>query len=449
MRKIGKFEILGLLGRGGMSAVYKVRLPVVDKVVALKLLSPHPTLKALLGEEEVKRLFFNEARIIAGLRHPNIVDIKDFDQAGGRPYYTMEYYCNNLGLLMGETYQAEEPSRPFTLDRAVWYVSQILEGLDRLHQAGIVHRDIKPYNLLITDEDIVKISDFGLSLLRGEVFSGPPNLKVGSPFYAAPEQETDPDQADARADLYAVGVLLYRMLLGRLPLEIGKKPGRKPDLDEDWVAFLSKALAGKKEERFQTAREMSRGLEILEKSWEEKKITLCAAEEPETFPPVPPTGRHDLLRTRPVRVSTGEARAFFRLDVLWRPLTTVEKTFQVRDDGIVFDRTCGLIWQQNGSDYPLTWNEAFGYIERLNQSRFAGLFNWRLPTVDELCCLLKAGLGIEAYCLQPVFDQGKRSLWSADRRSYVAAWLVNVEMGFVAWQDFTCHNFVRAVSSGG
>ncbi len=309
MRKIGKFEILGLLGRGGMSAVYKVRLPVVDKVVALKLLSPHPTLKALLGEEEVKRLFINEARIIAGLRHPNIVDIKDFDQAGGMPYYIMEYYCNNLGLLMGETYQPEEPSRPLTLDRAIWYVSQILEGLDRLHQAGIVHRDIKPYNLLITDDDIIKISDFGLSRLRGEAFSGPPNLKVGSPFYAAPEQETYPDKADARADLYAVGVVLYRMLLGRLPLEIGEKPGRRhEDLDEDWVAFLYKAMARKKEERFQTAKEMSRGLAVLEKAWEEKKIKMCAAGEPETFPRIPPAGRNDSLRTRPVRVGPRQAQ---------------------------------------------------------------------------------------------------------------------------------------------
>lgn len=251
MRKIGKYEILGLLGRGGMSVVYKVRLPVVNKVVALKLLSPHPNLKDLMGEEEVKRLFINEAKLIAGLRHPRVVDIKDFDLVDGIPYYVMEYYCNNLGLLIGETYEPEEPSRTISPDKALWYTSQTLEGLSCLHQAEIVHRDIKPYNLLVTDEDLIKISDFGLSRLRGETFSGPPNLKVGSPFYAAPEQEIDPDLADGRADLYAVGVMLYRMLTGRLPE--GKKKGLSrftPGLDGEWEAFLDQALALKKEERF-------------------------------------------------------------------------------------------------------------------------------------------------------------------------------------------------------
>ena len=106
MRRIGRYEIVGLLGQGGMSVVYKVRLPLIQKVEALKLFRPHPNLMALLGEEEIKKRFLAEARIIASLRHPHIVDIKDFDEVEGRPFFLMDYYCNNLGLLIGESYQA-------------------------------------------------------------------------------------------------------------------------------------------------------------------------------------------------------------------------------------------------------------------------------------------------------------------------------------------------------
>jgi serine/threonine-protein kinase len=232
MKKIGKYEICGLLGKGGMGRVYKVRIPLIGKVVALKLLWPHPVLMHLMGEEKVKSDFVTEAETMASLRHPHIVSVWDFHDSDELTFFVMEYYCNNLGLMMGETYRVEEPSRPLSVDKAIHYSRQVLRGLSRLHEAKIIHRDIKPYNMLITDEDTIKISDFGLSKLRGESFRGPSNLKVGSPYYAAPEQEEDPDQVDARADIYPVGVMLYRMLTGSLPIEPSKKLSQcNPDLD--------------------------------------------------------------------------------------------------------------------------------------------------------------------------------------------------------------------------
>ena len=165
-------------------------------------------------------------------------------------------------------------------DKALWYIRQTLEGLARLHQADIVHRDIKPFNLLITDEDLVKISDFGLSRLRGEMMVTPSNLKVGSPYYAAPEQEENPNLVDARADLYAVGVLLYRLLLGFLPLEPLKKPSRFHDeLDKTWDEFLFRAMAPKREQRFNSAREMIGALDELAKVWESGKDRICLEAE--------------------------------------------------------------------------------------------------------------------------------------------------------------------------
>ena len=101
MKKIGKYEVCGLLGKGGMGMVYKVRMPVVGKIVALKLLSPHPNLVALLGDEEIRKQFVTEALTMARLRHPHIVAIWDFHDAEDLAFFVMEYFCNNLVVIIG------------------------------------------------------------------------------------------------------------------------------------------------------------------------------------------------------------------------------------------------------------------------------------------------------------------------------------------------------------
>jgi serine/threonine-protein kinase len=448
MKKIGKYEICGLLGKGGMGRVYKARIPVIGKVVALKLLWPHPVLIHLMGEEHIKRDFVTEAETMANLRHPHIVAVWDFHDSDDLTFFVMEYYCNNLGLMMGETYRVEEPSRPLSVDKAIHYTRQVLLGLSRLHEAKIIHRDIKPYNMLITDEDTIKISDFGLSKLRGENFRGPSNLKVGSPYYAAPEQEEDPDQVDARADIYPVGVMLYRMLTGSLPIEPGQKLSQSnPDLDLEWDSFVDKAIATDRQYRFATAKDMLNGLDELSSAWEDKKQKVC--QMPQVLEPkeIPPPDTRKKLRAKGVKVGPREARKVFGLDTLWRPITYTANDFQPDPNGTVTDRSTGLTWQQAGSDHLISWYEAHDYLQQLNEGRFAGRGTWRLPTVNELMSLLTQVPRAVDLCIEPIFDQDKRWLWSADRRSFVAAWYVSLDLGYVYWQDFTCYYFVRAVSS--
>lgn len=448
MTRIGPFEILGLLGQGGMSKVYKVRHPSHGKIRALKILSPQPLLKKLLGLEELKRLFRHEAEIMAGLAHPNIVAVRDRAEFEGIPYYLMEYYCSNLGFLIGETYAPENPSRPLTPDKALCYLQQTLEGLAALHRAGIVHRDIKPFNLMITDRDRIKISDFGLALWRGESYAGPPNLKVGSPYYTAPEQEERPDQVDPRSDLYSAGVVFYRLLIGRLPVVPWENPSLSHrDLDAPWDAFMGRALSENRAERFQSAEKMLQSLKELLAHWETKKKNACSEDRPKSQEPPKGARPRGPKRSSPVRIGPREARSFFQLDRLWRPVHYNPGELEIRPQGTVYDKTTDLLWQQNGSTVPLTWEEAHDYIAHLNRDRFAGYSTWKRPTVDALCTLLKERPEARTLCLSPLFDPVQRSLWSADRRSYRAGWLANVELGFISWQDFSCRNYVRAVTS--
>lgn len=450
MKTIGKYIIRGLLGKGGMGKVYKVELPVIGKIVALKLLAPNPFLIDLIGADKARELFISEAVNMAKLRHPNIVDILDFDEVDGQFFYSMDYYSNNLGIIIGETYQVESPSRIIKLDRAVHYISQTLEGLACLHHAGMIHRDIKPFNLLTTEQDTVKICDFGLSKLRGERFAGPSGLKVGSAFYAAPEQEENPDQADAPADLYAVGVILYRMLTGKLPMQNPAPPSESnPDLNQDWDRFILKSIDPNPGKRFASAKGMLMALDQLYEAWLDQKEKSCQLMEfvsdAVAVKPRKPICSPSRLRSRPVKINPKRAGKFFDTDSLWRPRCYIQNDFVKQDNGTIFDRATKLIWEQAGSEYPISWHQAHDHIRKLNQEGYGGCKDWRLPTVDELMSLLSETPHGEDFCLEPVFDQHQKWLWSCDRRSFTAAWYVNVDMGFVSWQDFSGYYFVKGV----
>jgi len=445
MRKIGKYKIRGLLGRGGMSKVYKVELPVIGKIAALKLLDPYPELLTLMGMEKIQQLFISEAMKLANLRHTNIVEIWNFDDLDGKPFYLMDYYFNNLATMIGETRWTDQPSRVINLDKAIHITRQILSGLACLHHAGIVHRDIKPFNILLSDRETVKICDFGLSKIRGETVTVPSNLNVGSPWYASPEQEENPENADFRADLYSTGVTLYRMLTGRLPSETGAPPSVfNPDLDQAWDSFIFRSIAFDPQERFNSAGQMLSELEALDIAWQQRKESICRITESNPDAQGKPVRLE--LRSHRTKIAPREAKQFFAVDDLWRPAEYVGNSYKPNPDDTILDQTTGLVWQQKGSEYPLTWHQAHEYIENLNQQRFARRNNWRLATVDELMSLLTETPHGEDFCIEPIFDQRQSALWSCDKRSFTAAWYVSLDMGFVWWQDFSAYYYARAVS---
>jgi serine/threonine protein kinase len=449
VKTVGKYIIRGLLGRGGMSKIYKVEHPVIGKIAALKYLDPDPLLVKLMGMDGIRAMFVTEAVTMAGLRHPNIVEIFDFSEADGRPYYLMAYFVNNLRLMIGESNHPDDPSRPLRVDKALHYTRQTLQGLACLHYAGIVHRDIKPANLLITDQDTVKICDFGLSKLHGEKFVGPPTLKVGSAWYASPEQENDPDRVDVTADLFSVGRTFYRLLTGVLPSGDYRPVAQfNSDLDETWDAFIRKATARRVKDRFASAFEMMAALENLARSWEADNERLCRLRETEKNRQVPEAAAVEIeLRSHCIKVAPRRAEECFSIDSLRRPRVYRLHNFERSGDKTVTDGTARRMWQQSGSSFQLQWHQAWDYIERLNTERFSGHRGWRLPTIDELITLLRDIPRAGDDCIAPIFDQSRIWLWSCDRRSFTAAWYVSSDMGFVAWQDFSAYFYVKAVRS--
>ena len=207
---LGEFEILELLGRGGMGAVYKGRQTSLDRLVAVKILP-----RAFSSDARYVERFRREARSAAAVRHPNIIEIHAIGEAEGYPFIAMEF-------IDGETLRARlEREGRLEPQRAMDFLKQTASALERAHEAGILHRDIKPSNILIDAHGLVKVADFGLAKREhGDVSVTQTGHVLGTALYMPPETARG-EAFDARSDLYSLGATFYHALAGRAPFEAG------------------------------------------------------------------------------------------------------------------------------------------------------------------------------------------------------------------------------------
>ena len=273
MEKIGKYRIQKFLGRGGFGAVYLAHDDQIDRDVAIKVFQPRDmnlvafsTSSSEDGLQALRKRFVQEARILAKLvNSPYIIDVYDFGETEeGYLYYVMPYVEeSHLGQLLGEDVfdraaqaerdQSDHP-RALPLDQCLTLLHQILQGMKTAHEHGLVHRDIKPLNILL-DAGEVRIADFGFA-------KDPEGLETSvalrsSGKYMAPEQRESARHVDGRADIYSIGVLAYRMLTGRLPTGRYEDPKKwVPQLGNALNGVILKAMSENKEKRFKDAGEM-------------------------------------------------------------------------------------------------------------------------------------------------------------------------------------------------
>lgn len=247
-----QLELIELVGRGGMGAVYKARQPALDRLVAVKILPP-----AISSDPSFADRFMREARALARLQHPRIVTVYDFGVAGMLHYLLMEY-------VDGPNLRDVQRHARLASAQALKIVSEICEALQFAHDKGVVHRDIKPENVLLDRQGHVKITDFGIAKMFGpdvETVMLTGGDVVGTPHYMAPEQIEHPGDVDHRADIYSLGVVFYELLTGELPLGKFGAPSSRVQIDVRLDEVVLRTLEKEPARRYQQASQVKAQVE--------------------------------------------------------------------------------------------------------------------------------------------------------------------------------------------
>lgn len=244
LKKLGEFEVLGKIDQGGIAEIYLGRQKSLDRLVAIKILSP-----AYSVNPEVVKRFEIESKIIARLRHPHIVHVIDRGIENGQYYFVME-------MIEGTTFKKMLTDKAVPLNRKFTILIQVLKALDYAHKNGVIHRDIKPANILIDKSGNALVVDFGIAQIidKDEMEKTRPDAIMGTLHYMSPEQKMGSANVDNATDIYAIGVVLYEMLTGRKPLGRFQIPSAfnsdvYPELDQ----IVMKCLEYNKKDRFQSA----------------------------------------------------------------------------------------------------------------------------------------------------------------------------------------------------
>jgi tRNA A-37 threonylcarbamoyl transferase component Bud32/tetratricopeptide (TPR) repeat protein len=288
--RIGKYEIVRLIGKGAMGMVYLAHDTVLDRDVALKVMAAQ-----IADDAELKGRFEREARAVAKMAHPNIVTIFDLgSHTDGSPYIAME-------LLRGQDLQRIARRGDLPVERKLMIILQVLSGLAHAHEAGIVHRDIKPANIFIGTDNSVKIMDFGVARLTTASMTGTGNI-VGTADYMSPEQVKG-QKVDGRSDLFSVGCMMYELIAGKRPFHADNLMAifyRITHQEADFsalpsdpqtqalVPILRKAIAKDVGARYQTAREFAADLRELLRTLSPSDAAVLAEMEGEVAPTLAP-----------------------------------------------------------------------------------------------------------------------------------------------------------------
>lgn len=325
LRQLGRYEILGELGKGAMGIVYRAVDPVLQRTVAIKTI---PVYLDPSEQAEYEARFYHEAKAAGRLSHPNIVTIYDVGKSGDTTYMAME-------LLEGQDLRSLlAAKKPLPVAQALDIAAQVADGLAYAHEHEVVHRDVKPANLMITRSGLVKIMDFGIARMRASEIRTQTGVLLGSPSYLSPEQVLG-KRADHRSDIFSLGIVLYEMLTGERPFtgaeitaimyQIVHLSPRAPSVLNAQVPeilnfVVAKALAKSPEDRYQDAREFAADLRECRKHVE-SQVQPRISIDPRTFPQ---HSAHRLADGGTGAIVGGDFPASRKMDALPEPAAPLE-----------------------------------------------------------------------------------------------------------------------------
>ena len=355
LKKLGKYELIEEVGRGAMGEVYKARDPLIGRPVALKTIT-----SSLIGDAELLERFYREARSAGALEHPNIVTIYELGKEGDIPFIAMEFL---EGVSLEKII---DRNVPLSLLEKVGYVVPVCRALDYAHRKGVVHRDIKPGNIMLTNDGKIKVVDFGIARL-GNASHTQTNMFMGTLSYMSPQQIYG-ERADARSDIWALGVTLYELLCHRRPFDgdnhatlmfnIAEEKNKPPSLYEfvpecppALEALVGKMLEKDIRRRFQTMEEVLYEMEPLWENLQQQSVSGLVAESESLVRAQEFSRARDLLR-KALQFDSRHGRAKTLLEQVTSELRLIQIRAQVSN---ILERAQKL--QQEGR-YPEAQSEA-------------------------------------------------------------------------------------------
>ena len=303
INQLGRYNIIGELGQGAMGTVYKAVDPLIDRVVAIKTINLS---LALDEKDEYESRFYQEAKAAGRLSHPNIVTIYDVGKSDEIAYIAMEF------LQGRELRSVLNDGKRMTVEEVINVVAQVAQGLAYAHEHGIVHRDVKPSNIMIVRDGHVKITDFGIARMASAAVRTQTGMVLGSPKYMSPEQVVG-KLTDQRSDIFSLGVMLYEMLTGQAPFageninaimyqtlnSVPPPPSTlSPAVPEMLNFIVAKALAKKLEHRYQDAKEFATDLYACRERLSRSGVSTSEVSKPSVAPviakrpEIKPAGKH-------------------------------------------------------------------------------------------------------------------------------------------------------------
>jgi len=297
LTKLGKYDIECEIGHGAMGVVYKAHDPAIGRMVALKTITT-----GLKENPDLLERFYREARAAGNLQHPNIVTIYDLGEGDGTPYIAMEFLeGEDLELVISER-------RPIPLSQKVSYVVMAARALDYAHKRGVVHRDVKPANIVVTTEGTIKVVDFGIARLV-DASRSQTGLLIGTVNYMSPEQVRG-EKVDGRSDIFSLGVMFYELIAGERPFSgtytatmvaIMTQPHRSilelaPDCPATICEILDRALQKNVEDRYSSMEEFLIDLEPAWKRLQQDTVTEMVAESKRLSEAQDTEGAREVLR---------------------------------------------------------------------------------------------------------------------------------------------------------
>ncbi len=309
---VGPYQIVSQLGQGGMATVYKAYQPNLDRYIALKVMH-----EAFKEDTNFLTRFEREAKLVAKLEHPNIIQVYDYAEHKGNPYLVMRF-------VEGQTLKARMKEGPLSIARITQIVQGVGGALDYAHQLGVLHRDIKPSNIMLSKDGEVYLTDYGLARMAqaGESTMSR-DMMMGTPQYISPEQAKGDHELDGGTDIYSFGVVIYEMIVGRVPYSadtpyaiihdhiftpLPMPTVVNPQVPELVENFLLKALAKERKDRFPTASDMVRAFLLAIDEAGEDKVEAATYVEPRSVAEVRElTGARETATRAPVISPSADA----------------------------------------------------------------------------------------------------------------------------------------------